>query len=252
MKHVISAGLTIAIHLIVLALLTVQWQQKTPPFKKPEINYVRAELVTLKSQTLEKQEKESPKIVDLTKQRQEQERQKKLEQAKRKKAADKKRQKELADKKAAEQKAENARKKAEQEKKLQEELTRKNEAKAFEEALAAEGQALEVAQTLEQEYEAIAMSYEAAIRQRIAMNWDRMPNARNGMECTLSIRLVPTGRVVSVAVVKSSGNLHFDDEAKKAVQRAEQFPELIGIEAEIFERYFRELTFVFRPEDLRR
>ena len=71
------------------------------------------------------------------------------------------------------------------------------------------------------------------------------------MECELSIQLIPTGEVVSVTLVRSSGNPAFDSSAINAVQKAGAFPELQNLPSGEFEKSFRRLTLIFKPEDLR-
>lgn len=71
------------------------------------------------------------------------------------------------------------------------------------------------------------------------------------MEVLLALQLIPTGEVVSVTVVKSSGNTAFDRSAINAVQKAEQFPELKNLPSREFEKTFRRFRLLFRPEDLR-
>ena len=93
------------------------------------------------------------------------------------------------------------------------------------------------------------MAYVGQIQQEIIRNWSRPPSARNGMQATLRVFLVPTGEVVDVKVDESSGNDAFDRSAVLAVRKAEQF--VVPGNALMFERSFREFTVVFRPEDLR-
>ena len=81
--------------------------------------------------------------------------------------------------------------------------------------------------------------------------WSRPPSARNGMEALLQIQLIPTGEVVSVSVLKSSGNAAFDRSAINAVQKAASFPELQSLPTREFEKTFRRFRLLFRPEDLR-
>jgi TonB family protein len=97
----------------------------------------------------------------------------------------------------------------------------------------------------------MAASYAALIRQTVMNYWSRPPSARNGMEVLLALQLIPTGDVVSVTVVKSSGNNAFDRSAVNAVQKAGQFPELKNLPSREFEKSFRRLSLLFRPEDLR-
>jgi len=92
----------------------------------------------------------------------------------------------------------------------------------------------------------------AAIIQRAVINrWTRPPSARNGMRAVLEIALVPTGDVVGVAVLSSSGNLAFDRSALNAVEKAGRFPEVRELERALFERDFRRFQLIFKPEDLR-
>jgi len=97
----------------------------------------------------------------------------------------------------------------------------------------------------------MAASYAALIQQTVINYWSRPPSARNGMETLLSIQLIPTGEVVSVSIVKSSGNSAFDRSAVNAVEKAGSFPELQNLPSGEFERTFRRFSLLFRPEDLR-
>ena len=82
-------------------------------------------------------------------------------------------------------------------------------------------------------------NYDALIQQTVVNYWSRPPSARNGMEALLSIQLIPTGEVVSVSVLKSSGNGAFDRSAINAVEKAGSFPELKNLPPREFERTFR-------------
>lgn len=97
----------------------------------------------------------------------------------------------------------------------------------------------------------LTASYAALIQQTVVNYWSRPPSARNGMEVLLALQLIPTGEVVSVTVVKSSGNTAFDRSAVNAVQKAGQFPELKNLPSREFENTFRRFRLLFRPEDLR-
>jgi TonB family protein len=95
-----------------------------------------------------------------------------------------------------------------------------------------------------------AMSYHNAIYQAVKNNWSRPPSARNGMKALLLVELVPTGDVVNVTVVQSSGDAAFDRSAEAAVRSAGRLP--VPPESDVFERYFRRLSLLFQPEDLLR
>lgn len=104
------------------------------------------------------------------------------------------------------------------------------------------------------ENEQLIGSYSAYIQERVENNWSRPASARRGMVAELSIQLVPTGRVVSVSVVKSSGDEAFDRSAERAVSKVDRFErlqELSKSSPALFDREFRRFRLVFKPEDLR-
>lgn len=100
------------------------------------------------------------------------------------------------------------------------------------------------------EVELASQSYLEAIANRVTENWSRPPSARNLMEVELLIELVPTGDVVGVTVVRSSGNEAFDRSAENAVWRSQRFD--VPEDRQMFERNFRRFRVLFRPEDLMR
>ncbi len=91
----------------------------------------------------------------------------------------------------------------------------------------------------------------ATIQAAVISRWTRPPSARNGMVSILSIQLVPTGEVVGVGIVQSSGNSAFDRSAMTAVERAARFPEVTKLDNRTFEANFRRFQLIFKPEDLR-
>lgn len=97
----------------------------------------------------------------------------------------------------------------------------------------------------------MAASYAALIRDTVVGYWSRPPSARNGMQALLAIQLIPTGEVVSVQILESSGNTAFDRSAVNAVQKAGAFPELQKLPSRDFEKTFRRFRLLFKPEDLR-
>lgn len=99
--------------------------------------------------------------------------------------------------------------------------------------------------------EQMSASYAASIRDTVESYWSAPPSARNGMQALLAIQLVPTGEVVSVSVLRSSGSAAFDRSALNAVEKAAAFPELRNLPRREFERRFRRFQLLFRPETLR-
>ena len=91
----------------------------------------------------------------------------------------------------------------------------------------------------------------ALIKQAVIGRWTRPPSARNNMVAILEIALVPTGDVVGVTVLESSGNVAFDSSAVNAIEKVARFSEVKSLERAVFERDFRRFQLIFRPEDLR-
>lgn len=191
------------------------------------------------------------------------------EQAARKSAAEKAVREKAAAEKIAKQKAVNekaakekaarekaAREKAAAEKSARDKAAREKAAaeKAAAEQAAREKAAAEQAARAAAQGQQMVATYESYIRDRISSNWNRPPSARRDMEVQLRIRLVPTGQVMGVSVVRSSGDAAFDQSAVNAVEQAgrfERLQELARKDPLLFERTFRTLTLTFRAEDLR-
>lgn len=104
-------------------------------------------------------------------------------------------------------------------------------------------------QLAQREADEMAGSYIGAIIADIERHWSRPPSARQGMQVELRISLVPSGELVDISVVRSSGNTAFDRSAELAVRRAAPFQ--VPANQTVFEQRFRRLRLVFTPEDLR-
>lgn len=100
------------------------------------------------------------------------------------------------------------------------------------------------------EYDEAAQSFRAGIYEQVRKNWSRPPSARNGMQARLLVELIPTGEVISVTLVESSGNSAFDRSAEQAIRQARRFA--VPAENSTFEKYFRRFYFLFQPGDLLR
>jgi len=96
----------------------------------------------------------------------------------------------------------------------------------------------------------VAQSYRLGIYELVRQNWSRPPSARNGMSAKLLVELIPTGEVVSVSIVETSGNAAFDRSAEQAVRQARRFQ--VPEDNAIFEAHFRRFFFLFQPGDLLR
>ncbi len=264
-------ALLLHVLLVVVLVLGVRWQSpaKPEPVKVMQATVMqddaaKKQIEQLKrdNEKLQAQELEKARQALLDKQardaqqaaQQELEKQKSLEQAKQKDlelkrvAAEKK---QLEEKKTAEaqKKAVELTKQklaAEQEKKAAA-LRRKQVESGLQEQLAAEEKEREQtkAAALAASQRGEIARHEDMIRQRVMRNWARPESARQGMECTLLVRVVPGGAVLSTQLVQSSGNAIFDRSAENAVNKASPLP--VPDDKSMFE-HFREFRFRFRPE----
>ena len=98
--------------------------------------------------------------------------------------------------------------------------------------------------------ERAAMTYVHAIKQAISRQWTRPPSARNGMQARLMLHLAPTGELLSVQLVTSSGDLPYDRSVQRAIRKAGRFK--VPENRRLFEAEFRRFTILFRAEDLLR
>ncbi len=105
------------------------------------------------------------------------------------------------------------------------------------------------AEQAEIDAEAIA-SMESVMFDMISSQWIRPPGVGSELETTLEVALLGTGELANngIKIVKSSGNSAFDRSAVQAVEKAAPFP-LLRLEPRQRDK-FRQLIFVFSPEDL--
>lgn len=258
-----ASSYSLILHGIVLGLLTISIEFAPPPAQKPMPKIDIVEAVTVDSKEIEAELKRLQKI-DQEKERKQRELEKKLKslqketaqaeerrKAEEKKLSEAKKQKEAQEKKRKEEEkklaaAEKRRQELEQQRKAEEEKKRKAELErqqkekeaALQKQLAAEQQ---------EEDRQLLQTITAEIYQRIVNNFNKS-GLPGGLECVLSVRVVPGGEVVSVSVSKSSGNETFDRRALVAVEKASPLP--IPEDAAIFERLnLRQIALRFKPEN---
>ena len=180
---------------------------------------------------------------------------------KKKKEQEKKDKEKKEKERLAKEKAEKLRKQKEEEKRLAElekkkqlEKKRKEEErkrlelerqKLEQEQLLAELEAEELAIQQDLSDEQAAMGYVDQLREEIYRAWRLPPNSDPSLVVGVRIRLVPTGEVVSVAIINSSGNDVLDRSVEQAVKRAS--PLSVPKETRIFDKHFRSIMINFRP-----
>ena len=240
--------ITLFLHGLILAVILIEAPDSSPLVKRAVTKYIKAELVTLDKVKAKKpvKPKKKPKPKDDSKA--------KKQALAKKKALVKKRTEQKKAKQRQLLKNQQLAKQKKIEQKKQQQLAAQQEQQRLKEQADQE-----FADAIEQENALIAAetdtqlanSYIALITDVIQRNWNRPPSARNSMETELALQLLPTGEVVSVNVVKSSGNSAFDRSAENAVLKAGRFPEIQQMPSRVFERHFRRLNLKFKPEDLR-
>ena len=67
------------------------------------------------------------------------------------------------------------------------------------------------------------------------------------MVCDLRLSINKNGRIVNVNLIRSSGNLRFDNSALKAVQRAETFSFYRDISYSLYNTNFKSVVITFNP-----
>ena len=87
--------------------------------------------------------------------------------------------------------------------------------------------------------------YKGLIRSQITRNWIFPASYQKGMKCKVLVRLIPSGDVVSVRIIQSSGNSAFDRSVEMAVNKASPLP-VPKSSTGLFD-HFREVEFVFDP-----
>ena len=65
--------------------------------------------------------------------------------------------------------------------------------------------------------------YSSLIIQTIQSAWRKPINIQDGLVCDLRLTINQNGRVIKANLIRSSGNIRFDNSALKAVQRVETF-----------------------------
>lgn len=239
-SYFIAAISSIGIHAVVILAVLANWE---PESKKTVVQpqYIQAELIELAPK---KKPVKKPKVIPS------------IDRAAKQREIDKRKAQEskLAQQKlAAQRKAQLLEEQqAEKDLKAREEKQRKaDKERARKQAEKAQQERKEQALIAAKEDKQAANSYLQLIQARLSQQWNRPKSARRGMETLIELRLVPTGRIVGVEILESSGDIAFDRSVEQAAYKAAPFSELQKMKPRIFEQYFRSVKIVFNPEDLR-
>ena len=85
------------------------------------------------------------------------------------------------------------------------------------------------------------------IIENIQSAWRKPINIQDGLVCDLRLSINKNGRIIDINLIKSSGNLRFDNSAIKAVQRVETFSFLQDIPMSLYNSNFRSIVITFNP-----
>ncbi len=89
--------------------------------------------------------------------------------------------------------------------------------------------------------------FSSLIIQSLQSAWRKPINIQDGLICDLRITINKNGRIINVNLIKSSGNIRFDNSALMAVQRIETFNFFNNIPYNIYLSNFKNIVITFNP-----
>jgi len=89
--------------------------------------------------------------------------------------------------------------------------------------------------------------FSSLIIQSLQSAWRKPMNIQNGLICDIRLIINKNGRVVNSNLIKSSGNIRFDNSALMAVERIETFNFFNRIPTNIYQSNFRNIVITFNP-----
>ena len=89
--------------------------------------------------------------------------------------------------------------------------------------------------------------FSSLVIQSLQSAWRKPINIQDGLVCNLRLTINKNGRVLSANLIKSSGNIRFDNSALKAVQRVETFSFFNEIPLNIYSSNFKNIVITFNP-----
>ena len=96
------------------------------------------------------------------------------------------------------------------------------------------------------EQQEIAM-YAQRVISTIEDAWMKPRNIPENLVANLRLKIRPSGRIIGVDLIKSSGNIRFDNSALQAVRRVEVFNFFNSIPKTLFEKEFQVISISFNP-----
>ena len=93
----------------------------------------------------------------------------------------------------------------------------------------------------------LVSEYSGLIIQAIQSAWIKPKNIQDGLVCDLRMTINKNGRVIKVVLIKSSGNIRFDNSALRAISRVETFSFFNKIPFNIYQTSFKNIVITFNP-----
>ncbi len=202
---------------------------------------------------------EEKRLAELEKKQQEEKRRqaeaKRLAEVKKREEAEKKQKEALEAKRAAEEKKriEQEKKKEAEKRRLAEEAKRKKEKEAIEAEAKRKAEEEKIKREAELQRQRVAEQrrlqslrgeYINMIAQHVERYWRRPPSAKPGLSCTVKVKQIPGGEVISARVDICNGDLVVHRSIEAAVLRASPLP--VPPDPALFDR---NLEFTFKPRE---
>ena len=93
----------------------------------------------------------------------------------------------------------------------------------------------------------LVSEFSGLIIQAIQSAWIKPKNIQDGLICDLRMSINKNGRVIKVDLIKSSGNIRFDNSALRAISRVETFSFFNKIPFNIYQTSFKNIVITFNP-----
>ncbi|MFV1997584.1 MAG: cell envelope integrity protein TolA [Acidiferrobacterales bacterium] len=217
-RNAMAMGLALLVHVLLLGLIVLNWS--STPGRDVPVTIIQARAIVEKPLKVKSPDgppdTKSP-TVDIERDRT-RERKRKQEVAKRK--ADRLKRKKIAKRREITKRKAAA---AQRQKQAQEMLQKQLAAEEAERS-----QARQMAKVRNE-----AARYMDLIGKRVSSKWQRPPGSARDAYSVVRVRVTPGGRVLSVTVVRSSGDPAFDRATENAIYLAEPLP--VPEDAEVFE-----------------
>ena len=100
---------------------------------------------------------------------------------------------------------------------------------------------------LQESDDLLVSEFSALIIQAIQSAWIKPKNIQDGLICDLRMTINKNGRVIKIDLIKSSGNIRFDNSAIKAISRVETFSFFNKIPFGMYQTSFKNIVITFNP-----